>query len=184
MKHWFCNKHHHFCTVENSRPVTISDYRYIIRRVTILVFADQKFIIIMTASTVHDISETKQITVSLAARSYDVHVGAGLLNQIPRIIAHLPQPRVALVTNDVIWPLYGQALSDALAASNIKVIPIILPDGESHKGWPALSMILSPYSPVISRSFCVVKWIPPFLRFRSLKLFWIKILSSVVKIKG
>ena len=81
------------------------------------------------------------IDVSLAARSYRVHVGAGLLEQIPLMTAHLPQPRVALVSNEVIWPLYGQALAAALAKENIKVIPIILPDGESHKGWPALNMI-------------------------------------------
>ncbi len=86
-------------------------------------------------------SNSQEIKVSLAARSYSVHVGAGLLAHTRLIAAHLPQPRVALVTNDVIWPLYGKALADALAAANIKVIPIILPDGESHKGWPALNMI-------------------------------------------
>ncbi len=95
----------------------------------------------MTTSTTRDTSTTQQITVSLAARSYQVHVGANLLNQTQLIAAHLPQPRVALVTNDAIWPLYGKALADALVAANIKVIPIILPDGESHKGWAALNMI-------------------------------------------
>ncbi len=86
-------------------------------------------------------SKPQEIKVSLATRSYCVNVGAGLLAHINLIVSHLPQPRVALVTNDVIWPLYGKALADALTASNIKVIPIILPDGESHKGWPALNMI-------------------------------------------
>ncbi len=85
--------------------------------------------------------ERQQIIVSLAARSYCVHVGAGLIADTRLIASRLPQPRVALVSNDVIWPLYGRALADALAASNIKVIPIILPDGESHKGWLALNMI-------------------------------------------
>jgi 3-dehydroquinate synthase len=83
----------------------------------------------------------QQINVSLAARSYRVHVGAGLLDQLPLITAHLPQPRAALVSNDVIWPLYGKQLAAQLTKANIKVIPIILPDGESHKGWPALNMI-------------------------------------------
>jgi 3-dehydroquinate synthase len=81
------------------------------------------------------------INVSLAARAYRVHVGAGLLRQTSLIAAHLPQPRVALVTSDVIWPLYGKALSTDLRNANINVIPTILPDGESHKGWPALNMI-------------------------------------------
>lgn len=86
-------------------------------------------------------TDQQQINVSLAARSYRVHVGTGLLDQIPLITAHLPQPRVALVSNDVIWPLYGKKLATGLTKANIKVIPIILPDGESHKGWPALNMI-------------------------------------------
>lgn len=83
----------------------------------------------------------QEINVSLAARSYRVHVGAGLLHHINLITAHLSQPRVALVTSDVIWPLYGSALSRELSREKINVIPIILPDGESHKGWPALNMI-------------------------------------------
>ena len=86
-------------------------------------------------------TDQQQINVSLAARSYRVRVGAGLLEQIPLITAHLPQPRVALVSNEIIWPLYGKALAAQLTKANIKVIPIILPDGESHKGWPALNMI-------------------------------------------
>ena len=83
----------------------------------------------------------REINVSLSARSYRVHVGAGLLRQISLITAHLPQPRIALVSNDVIWPLYGKALAAGLINANINVIPIILPDGESHKGWPALNII-------------------------------------------
>jgi 3-dehydroquinate synthase len=83
----------------------------------------------------------QEINISLATRSYRVHVGAGLLGQLPLITAHLPQPRVALVSNDVIWPLYGKKLAVGLTKANINVIPIILPDGESHKGWPALNMI-------------------------------------------
>ena len=96
---------------------------------------------VFTASSAVAEGKRQEIIVSLAARSYCVHVGAGLIADTRLIASRLPQPRVALVSNDVIWPLYGRALADALAPSNIKVIPIILPDGESHKGWPALNMI-------------------------------------------
>ena len=96
---------------------------------------------VFTAPSVAAEGKRQEIIVSLAARSYCVHVGAGLIADTRLIASRLPQPRVALVSNDVIWPLYGRALGDALASSNIKVIPIILPDGESHKGWPALNMI-------------------------------------------
>lgn len=96
---------------------------------------------VFTAPSASAEGKRQEIIVSLAARSYCVHVGAGLIADTRLIASRLPQPRVALVSNDVIWPLYGRALADALASSNIKVIPIILPDGESHKGWPALNMI-------------------------------------------
>lgn len=96
---------------------------------------------VFTAPSAVAEGERQEIIVSLAARSYCVHVGAGLIADTRLIASRLPQPRVALVSNDVIWPLYGRALADALAPSNIKVIPIILPDGELHKGWPALNMI-------------------------------------------
>jgi len=96
---------------------------------------------VFTAPSAAAEGKRQEIIVSLAARSYCVHVGAGLIADTRLIASRLPQPRVALVSNDVIWPLYGRALADALAPSNIKVIPIILPDGESHKGWPALNMI-------------------------------------------
>ena len=96
---------------------------------------------VFTAPSAAAEGKRQEIIVSLAARSYCVHVGAGLIADTRLIASRLPQPRVALVSNDVIWPLYGRALADALASSNIKVIPIILPDGESHKGWPALNMI-------------------------------------------
>ncbi len=82
-----------------------------------------------------------EITVSLAERSYPIVIGRGLLQSVALVRDHLPLPRVALVTNDTLWPLYGDAFANALHAANIQVLPIVLPDGEAYKSWPALNQI-------------------------------------------
>ncbi len=79
--------------------------------------------------------------VALGDRSYPILIGPGLLDAPTEILNHLPQARVALVTNDTLWPLYGKALADQLESRQIRVIPIVLPDGEAHKDWEALNRI-------------------------------------------
>jgi 3-dehydroquinate synthase len=81
------------------------------------------------------------LTVSLGDRSYPIVIGAGLLAEPDRLIACLPSPRAALVSNETVYPLYGQALSDSLQQRGIDVLPIRLPDGERFKDWPALNQI-------------------------------------------
>lgn len=84
---------------------------------------------------------TEKITVSLGARSYPIMIGGGLLRDTTSLRAHLALPRVALVTNTTLWPLYGEALTAELKRDGIEVLTIVLPDGEAHKDWPALNQI-------------------------------------------
>jgi 3-dehydroquinate synthase len=81
------------------------------------------------------------LTVSLGNRSYPIHIGAGLLSQIELILPHLIRPQVAIVTNTTVAPLYLAALSNALRNANIKVLEIILPDGEAFKNAETLNLI-------------------------------------------
>jgi 3-dehydroquinate synthase len=81
-----------------------------------------------------------ELTVSLADRSYPIVIGADLLDAT-LIRQHLPQPRVAVVTNETIWPLYGEHLVNALRQVGVVVHPIVLPDGEAHKDWQTLNTI-------------------------------------------
>lgn len=81
------------------------------------------------------------LTVALGERSYPIHIGPGLLRQAELIVPHLPQPRVAVVTNTTVGPLYLKTLADALQAAGIEVIPITLPDGEQYKNWETLNQI-------------------------------------------
>ncbi|MGA9165110.1 MAG: 3-dehydroquinate synthase [Thiobacillus sp.] len=81
------------------------------------------------------------LTVDLGDRSYPIHIGAGLLSQPELILPHLPQKRVAVVTNTTVAPLYLEQLTAALQAGGVTVMPIVLPDGEACKNWETLNLI-------------------------------------------
>lgn len=81
------------------------------------------------------------LTVALDERSYPIHIGPGLLRQAEFIIPKLLQPRVAVVTNTTVGPLYLKTLAGALEMAGVEVIPIVLPDGERYKNWETLNLI-------------------------------------------
>jgi 3-dehydroquinate synthase len=81
------------------------------------------------------------LTLSLAERSYPIHIGPGLLTQTQLISQHLPQPKTIIITNDVVAPLYLEKLASNLVAEQIMVESIVLPDGEKHKNWQTLNQI-------------------------------------------
>jgi len=83
----------------------------------------------------------RSLTVSLGERSYPIHIGAGLLAQTQLLLPQLKLPRVAIVSNDTVAPLYLEQLSKSLRKSNVAVTEIILPDGEQHKNWQTLNRI-------------------------------------------
>jgi 3-dehydroquinate synthase len=81
------------------------------------------------------------VRVALGERAYPVHVGAGLLARAELIAAALPQPRVAIVTNEIVAPLYLDRLAGALGAAGVQFATVVVPDGESHKDWPTLNAV-------------------------------------------
>lgn len=80
------------------------------------------------------------LQVSLGERSYPIVIGTGLLDETGWT-KEIVRTKVALVTNDTLWPLYGEKLATTLKAAGIAVVPIVLPDGESHKDWLTLNRI-------------------------------------------
>ncbi|HMY48712.1 MAG TPA: 3-dehydroquinate synthase [Rhodocyclaceae bacterium] len=83
----------------------------------------------------------RTLNVELAARRYPIHIGTGLLDRSDLILPFLKTPRAAVVTNDVVGPLYLARFSAALRAAGVRVTEIVLPDGEAHKDWPTLNLI-------------------------------------------
>jgi 3-dehydroquinate synthase len=88
----------------------------------------------MTSAPIH-------VAIALGDRSYEIHIGAGLLAR-PDTFAGLPQARAAMiVTNDTVAPLYETQLRTALTAHYKQVHTVVLPDGEAHKDWATLNRI-------------------------------------------
>ena len=81
------------------------------------------------------------LRVELGERAYPIHIGAGLLSDAGLIAPHLELPRVAIVTNSTVAPLYLQQLSEALRSVGVEPVSIVLADGERYKDWATLNRI-------------------------------------------
>ena len=81
------------------------------------------------------------VKVELAGRAYAVHVGQGLLARNDLLLAQLRRPKVAIVSNATVAPLYLDRLARQLRDAGVEVATIVLPDGEDHKNWQTLNSI-------------------------------------------
>ena len=93
--------------------------------------------IAISAST----SSPHVLQVDLGQRSYPIAIGHGLIGNPELVAEHIRGERVAIVTNDVVAPLYLTAVQQALATAGKQVSTVILPDGEVHKNWSHLMTI-------------------------------------------
>ncbi len=67
---------------------------------------------------------------------YPIHLGDGLLAQAGSALRAAGAPagsQVALVSNPVVAPLYGDQVQQALRAAGLHPFPCTVPDGEAHK---------------------------------------------------
>jgi 3-dehydroquinate synthase len=78
------------------------------------------------------------LNVSLGQRTYPIHIGSGLLNDLGGACV---SGRVMVVTNTVVAPLYLERLRDSLAKVGAGVTALVLPDGEASKNWETLNLI-------------------------------------------
>ncbi|MEJ5991469.1 3-dehydroquinate synthase [Ramlibacter sp. PS3R-8] len=84
---------------------------------------------------------SQHVHIALGERSYDILIGAGLLDS-PQAWQGLPRSAAALiVTNATVAPLYAARLRAALAPHYRTVHQVDLPDGEEHKDWPTLNLV-------------------------------------------
>jgi 3-dehydroquinate synthase len=84
---------------------------------------------------------SQQVRIALGERSYDIRIGAGLLDD-PAAWQGLPKAASALVvTNTTVAPLYAARLRAGLAGQFANVFEVVLPDGEEHKDWPTLNRV-------------------------------------------
>ncbi len=85
------------------------------------------------------------LTVDLGARSYPIHIGAGVLRQAGALLAaRLPAARrVVVVSNPVVAAHWLAPLRASLAAADIAAEALMIPDGEAHKSWHTAHDLLS-----------------------------------------
>lgn len=94
-------------------------------------------------NTNKDIMQTISVNLTPASgqRSYPIHIGNGILEQIDLVLPYLPQKKVAIVSNTTIAPLYLDRVRSAFERHGVSSVPIILPDGEKFKNWKTLNHI-------------------------------------------
>lgn len=81
------------------------------------------------------------VSIDLAERSYDIHIGSGLLS-LDAMFDGLPRATsVLIVSNETVAPLYAAELQASLGKRYAKVLTLALPDGEVHKNWQTLNLI-------------------------------------------
>jgi 3-dehydroquinate synthase len=81
------------------------------------------------------------LNVELGTRSYPIHIGPGLLARGELIAQRLHYRRAAVITNDIVAPLYLDTLRCSLESHGIEVVAITVPDGEEHKDWETLNRV-------------------------------------------
>jgi len=86
------------------------------------------------------------VDVALGARSYPIHIEAGLMGRagplLARFVRDKPEGRrMVVVTDSTIAGLHLKAFSKSLAAAAIVADPIILPPGEGAKSWAGLAQL-------------------------------------------
>jgi 3-dehydroquinate synthase len=77
--------------------------------------------------------------VALGERSYPIHIGRGLLERAELYRPYLGGGSAAIVTNEVVAPLYLSRVREALKGT--RVTEIVVSDGEQSKSWKVLESV-------------------------------------------
>jgi 3-dehydroquinate synthase len=80
------------------------------------------------------------VAVDLGARSYEVRIGAGLIDRAGEHLAPLlRRKRVSVITDETVAAAHLARLEAALAREGIAMAALALPPGEKTKGWEQFS---------------------------------------------
>jgi len=86
--------------------------------------------------------ESTTVKVALDARPYDIAIGRGLLANLGNRIKVLrPGARVAIVSDEIVARLHLQAAEASLNASGVENARIVVPPGESSKGYATFEKV-------------------------------------------
>ena len=111
------------------------------QNVQVLISALLRKLHITQKHTIQSVNSMQTLNVGLAERSYNIHIGSGLLKQADYLLPLLPHKRAAIVSNTTVAPLYMEQLQKLLEANGIEIVTIVLPDGEQFKNSETLNLI-------------------------------------------
>lgn len=87
---------------------------------------------------------TRTIGVDLAGRSYDIAIGPGLIDQAGALSRPLlAAPRVTIVSDATVAPLYGARLAASFDKAGVKAASVTVPAGESSKEFGAFGRLMN-----------------------------------------
>lgn len=92
-------------------------------------------------NTTQTLKTMQTLKVGLAERSYPIYIGTDLLNQMNLLMPFLTHKRAAIVSNTTVAPLYLEQFKKLLEKNGVKVVSVILPDGEKYKTFETLNLI-------------------------------------------
>jgi 3-dehydroquinate synthase len=85
---------------------------------------------------------TETVTVALAGRAYEVAIGRGLIGEAGRRLRPLlSRPATAVVMDETVAALHGEALLASLAAEGITAHGVVMPPGEETKSFAGLAEV-------------------------------------------
>ena len=83
------------------------------------------------------------LRVELGERSYDIVVDAGALGRLGELVKPvLPSPRVVIITDSDVAPLYLEKVQSSLQAAGIHPDALVIPAGEASKSFSQFSKLL------------------------------------------
>ncbi|MCA0303848.1 MAG: 3-dehydroquinate synthase [Proteobacteria bacterium] len=86
----------------------------------------------------------RTIRVDLAGRAYDIAIGPGLLDRAGELCRPLlAAPRVTIVSDATVAPLYGARLAASFAAAGIAATAVTVPAGESSKEFSSFGKLMN-----------------------------------------
>ena len=86
----------------------------------------------------------RTIRVDLAGRAYDIAIGPGLLDRAGALCKPLlAAPRVTIVSDSTVAPLYGARLAASFAAAGIAASTVTVPAGEGAKDFASFGKLMN-----------------------------------------
>ena len=81
----------------------------------------------------------ESLRVALGSRSYPIDIGVGLIGLSALYAPHLKGGSAAIVTDEVVAPLYLESVRKALEGA--RITEIVVPKGEQEKSWQTLNQV-------------------------------------------